>query len=310
MADRRFLLKESGDKLHKALFGGHPVLDRSYARALGQVTFPRYLRLVFEGSSELLGVPLELLYYQEAREYLVLLHPVTRQIRGVDIRRSPISPDATAQLVSAGEKLHLLILVSNAEPAIDLIDKMGEQVARVLESVDWLDVTVVTTAEATHHRVQELLQGCKYHIVHYIGHGSFRKDSPEQSALWFWSGENRSGVVQPMTANQLRLLLQDSDVRLFHLTCCEGAQTGDVVSLLDDDSLGIADAIIQAGVPSVLGYRWPVPAARARDLTLAFYRSFIRHGSPPLALLEARQKLAMDDKDELSWASPILISQD
>ena len=111
-----------------------------------------------------------------------------------------------------------------------------------------------------------------------------------------------------MTGNQLRFLLQDSDTRLFHLTCCEGARAGSLVDLLDDDYLGIADGIIQSGVPSVLGYRWPVSAASAQEMALAFYRSVLQHGSPGLALLDARRELARN-KDALTWASPILIAQ-
>ncbi|MBN1922055.1 MAG: CHAT domain-containing protein [Anaerolineae bacterium] len=305
----RFLLKETGEQIYTELFDKHPVLANSYARALGRVTSQKYLHFCLQGEPELISIPLEFLYLQDERQYLALIHPLTRQIRGVVMRRSAISPDMVT-LFTTGEKLRLLILVSNTNPNIDLIDQMGEQILQMLEPVDWLEVTLVRTREAAHARVQELLQSRQYQMVQYIGHGYFDESSPEQSGLLFWSRENRSGSPTPMTANQLRFLLQDSDVRLFHLTCCEGAQTGDAASQLDDDSLGIADAIIQAGVPSVLGYRWPVPAARARDFSLAFYRSFIQHGSPPLAVLEARKKLAMDDKDELTWVSPILISQD
>lgn len=309
LAKTRFLLRETGEQVYTKLFDEHPVLANSYARALGRVTSQKYLHFCLQTGPELIGMPLEFLYLQEERQHLALIHPLTRQIRGVVMRRPAISPEMIT-LFTTGEKLRLLILVSNTNPAIDLIDQMGEQIFKMLESIDWLEVTLVRTREATYARAQELLQSRQYQIVQYIGHGYFEESSPEQSGLLFWSRENRGGSPTPMTANQLRFLLQDSDVRLFHLTCCEGAQTGDAASQLDDDSLGIADAIIQAGVPSVLGYRWPVPASRACDFSLAFYRSFIQHGSPPLAILEARKKLAMDNKDELTWASPIFISQD
>jgi len=47
----------------------------------------------------------------------------------------------------------------------------------------------------------------------------------------------------------------------------------------------------------------------AKEMALAFYRSMLQHGSPELALLDARRELAMRNKDDLTWASPILIVQ-
>ncbi len=112
-----------------------------------------------------------------------------------------------------------------------------------------------------------------------------------------------------MTGNELRWLLEGSDTRLFHLTRCEGTRTGGLADLLNDNYLGIADGIILSRAPSVLGYRWSVPAASAKEMTLAFYRSILQHGSPELALLDARRELAMHNKDDLTWASPALIVQ-
>lgn len=308
--DKRFNLGDTGQRLYQELLKNHPVLAESYSRALGCVTKRQYLHLAFETSSDLVSLPLEFLYSPKDQEYLTLLHPLTRKIRGVVTSLATISPEMVKDLIATGEALHLLILVSNTSPAINLIDEMGEQLTQLLETVEWVKVTRIKTEEATHSRVQNLLNGCKYHIVHYIGHGHYREDSSEQSSLYFWEKENRSGSVMPMTASQLRLLLQDSNVRLFHLTCCEGSKTAGSAALLENDYLSISDGIMQAGVPAVLGYRWPVPANRANDLALTFYRSLIQCGSPPLALLEARRELAMKDKNEPTWVSPILICQE
>jgi CHAT domain-containing protein len=174
---------------------------------------------------------------------------------------------------------------------------------------DSVEVRLITTDEATYFTIREKLRQCPYHIVHYIGHGLFEENSPEQSSLFFWEGPNRSGAVLPLTGAELSLLLQNSDVRLFYLSCCEGTRTGTMVDLLDDDYLGIADGIIQAGVPSALGFRWPVFAGGARKLALDFYKSFLKYGSPERALLDARRELAMHTRDSADWASPILIVQ-
>ena len=308
-ADRRFLIKEVGRELYRLLFEQHSAVLNGYHRALGRTKINQYLHLAFESTRDLAGLPLEFLFSDEAGDYLTLLHPMVRQIRGVVTRREPVSAELIRRLASSGEKLRVLLLVSNTEPRIDLIDRIGEELVDLLSPVNWLDLTHIRTEAATYSAVQRMLRGCKHHIVHYVGHGDFHGGSPEQSSLFFWEGSKQSGRVMPMTGNELRFLLEDSDTRLFHLTCCEGARAGGLVDLLDDDYLGIADGIIQSGVPSVLGYRWPVSAMSAKEMTLAFYRSILRHGSPELALLDARRELAIRNKDDLTWASPILIAQ-
>ena len=308
--DGRFLIKDVGRELYRLLFEQHPLLVNGYHRALGQVPQRQNLQLAFESTRELAGLPLEFLFSDVAGDFLALLHPMTRQVRGVETRRGPISAEYVERLARSGQKLRVLLLVSNTEPRIDLIDTMGEELATLLSSADWLSVDHIKTEAATYETACKLLRGCRYHIVQYIGHGGYHETSPENSALLFWERPNRSGNLVAVTANELRWLLENSsDTRLFHLTCCEGTRTGSSVDLLDDDYLGIGDGLVQSGVPSVLGYRWPVAAGSARQMVLAFYRSLLGHGSPELALLDARRDLAGRNKDDLTWASPILISQ-
>ena len=306
-ADRRSL-KKTGQELYRLLFEQHSSVINGYHRAVG-TRAKKHLHLVFESTRELAKLPLEFLFSEVAGGYLTLLHPLTRRIQKVVTRRESISPEMLRRLVSSGERLRILLLASNTKPRIALIDEIGKQLEELLSPVPWLDLTYVKTEAATYHAVQEMFHECQYHIVHYIGHGNFREDSPEKSSLFFWEGNNMSGSVKPMTGNELRLLLQDSDTRLFHLTCCDGSHSGNASDLLDGDYLGIADSIIQAGVPSVLGYRRTVSAEPAQEMTRSFYHSLLRYGSPELALLDARIKLAAHDMDDLTWASPILIVQ-
>lgn len=280
-----------------------------YHQAVGRSKVSQHLHLAFESNRDWAGLPLEFLYSDQAGDYLSLLHPIIRQIRGVVTRRDPISAEFVKRLVNSEEKLRILLVVSNTLPQVDLIDEIGEKVSDLLSPVKWIETTCIRTEEATYQSVREMLRACKYHVVHYIGHGDYQERSPEQSSLFFWEGKNRAGNVKAMTASELRLLLDNSDIRLFHLTACEGTHTGSAADLLDDDYLGLADAIIQSGVPSVLGYRWPVSAGSAKEMAIAFYRSFVRHGSPELALLDARRDIAMRNKDDLTWVSPILIVQ-
>jgi len=111
-----------------------------------------------------------------------------------------------------------------------------------------------------------------------------------------------------MTAAELKMLLGQSEVRLVYLSCCYGTATGASQTSLDDDFLGLADAVAQAGVPSVLGFRWPVSDDGARRLALAFYKSLLEQGSPEIALWNARCELAIN-RNDTTWLSPVLIHQ-
>ncbi len=287
MLKGRFILKTVGRDLYRLLFEQHPPVLSSYQRALGSVSQNQKLQLAFETSRDLVGLPLEFLFSDDASDYLALLHPMTRQVRGVMTNHVPISADLIRQLVRTGNKLRVLLLVSNTEPRLDEIDQMGAALAKLLSPLKWLDLKYLPTDDASCDEVQELLNANKFHIVHYIGHGIYRESSSETSSLFFWEHKKRSGNVMPLTGNDLRFLLENSDTRLVHLTCCDGVSTGDSKDLLYNDYLGIADSIIQSGVPSVLGYRWSVDVDNAQVMTLAFYRSLPNHGSPELALLEA-----------------------
>ena len=112
-----------------------------------------------------------------------------------------------------------------------------------------------------------------------------------------------------MKATELKLLLEQSGARLVYLSCCYSTTAAGEVALLDDDFLGLADAAVQAGVPSVLGFRWPVADDGARRLALTFYQSLLDQGRPDVALFKARRELAID-RNEPTWLSPILIHQE
>jgi CHAT domain-containing protein len=105
------------------------------------------------------------------------------------------------------------------------------------------------------------------------------------------------------------MLLRDSNVRFVYLSCCRGTTTSAAANLVDNDFLGIADGIIHAGVPAVLGFRWPVSDSGAKTLALEFYTSLAKQGQLDTALLDARREVATRNRDDITWLSPILIMQ-
>jgi|YNPNPStandDraft_1061719.scaffolds.fasta_scaffold11615_2 ActR/RegA family two-component response regulator len=303
-ADWRFQVKDIGCNLWRDIFAANPEVSTAYTAAYIQGR--NLLLLFFETPREFLRLPLEFIRSDNPPEYLVLQHPVARFVYNTIPKREALS----SSILALKEKIRVLIIASNTRPWIDGVDDEARELHRYLQQhhQDFIEPKLIPTEQATYERVREELRNCKYDIIHYAGHGSYNIGSPEESSLYFWARENRQGEIIPMTAAELKMLLGQSEVRLVYLSCCYGTATGASQTSLDDDFLGLADAVAQAGVPSVLGFRWPVSDDGARRLALAFYKSLLEQGSPEIALWNARCELAIN-RNDTTWLSPVLIHQ-
>jgi len=304
-ANRRFQVQDIGQDLWQDLFAGHPEVSRAFLEA--RVASPS-LSLVFESSRELLSLPLEFMRLDQPSEYLVLEHPVSRFICDAMPKREAISP----KLLARAKKLRVLIIASNTKPSIPGVDYEAQVLYDYLRRQDYIpvDVTFIPTEHATYENVRIKLRDAEYDIIHYAGHGQYAAGSPEESSLYFWSQDNKQGSIIPMKAAELKMWLAQSETRLVYLSCCDSTAAGSSSALLDDDFLGLADAVIQAGVPSAVGFRWPVSDIGAPQLTQIFYRSLLEQGSLEIALWRARRELAAPDRNDMTWLSPILIHQE
>jgi DNA-binding response OmpR family regulator len=307
--------KEVGRKLFQLMFEDHPRVLGSYNRLLG-MGHNHDLNLSFEAGREFLRVPLEFLYegIGASGEYLALKHPLTRYVRGVYSAHSPLSGGFINELWRHKEPLRVLLVASDTPPSLPGADIEVAELCAALQRLTaevgvQSKLTVLQSDEATCDRlVAELKSG--HHLIHYAGHGYYDAQMPEESALLVWEKPRRSGVVKRLSVSEIAILLQNSPTRLVYLSCCEGAATADEGRLAQDDLLGLADGIIQAGVPSVISFRWPVSDRGAQRFALSFYESFFQHGSMGRAALNARRDVAAESRSDRTWLSPILIMQD
>ena len=171
-----------------------------------------------------------------------------------------------------------------------------------------VETVVVPTLEATIDRIRKELADPTYHIIHYAGHDHFNPASPKENPSSFWPKPGHKGKIQKMQATDFRWL-RNSNVRLVYLSRCWRAASGTQINLLDDDFFDLADMIVHVGVPTVLGYRWPIPNASAPKLARTFYEALLEDGRPDVALWRARRELAAVNPNDLTWLSPILIHQ-
>ena len=309
--------KNIGEQIYEKIFKKHPEILAAYFTASGGVSKTHYLKLCFESSLDFFRVPVEFLFDDIGKPggYLVLKHPVTRFIMDVAPQSPCLSPTFFNALWKNREKLKILLIASNTEPPLQHVDdevrSLKETLEESLRAKDILhDIEYITTEKATFDLVTDKLKECPYHILHYAGHGSYRELSPEQSYLQFWTKENHRGEVERLTVTKLNDLLRNSNLRFVYLSSCLGAETAGSAQMLDNDFPGLVYGIAQAGIPSVLGFRWEISDKGAKELALSFYKYLFAHGDLALALYETRRDIVMDNKKDPTWMSPVLIVQE
>jgi CHAT domain-containing protein len=174
-----------------------------------------------------------------------------------------------------------------------------------------LSLTILPSDIATFDAVKEAISTGDHHIIHYAGHAATSEKQPEKSYIRLRTEEGkRTEEVKEVNMPMTRRWFGDAEsVRFVYLNCCMGAAQDSTEKLSTNDFLGIADTLIQARVPAVLGHRWPVEDSSAKSLSVSFYYHLLKYGRIDTALLYARREVADDDRDNRSWISPILILQ-
>ena len=315
--DWRFSSRVVGKQLYQLVLASHHEALGIGSQVLGEVGDPGKLHFRFESSRDLLRVPFEFLFDEGIHadgEYLVLKQPLSRCIAGIHVKRTPPAPAFFNDLQAKGQPLSVLLIASNTWPPLPGVDREIETLDSSLKTLFGdrgipIQVKAVPSIEATYDMVRKEVRKCPYHILHYAGHGLYDRQSPEKSSLFFWEHPNCQGGVKRMPISELNMLLRGSDLRFAYLSCCVSTKAGEPAQLLDDDLLGLADGLVHAGVPSALGFRWPVSDRGAQDLALTFYQSLAQQGQLDSALLDARCEIAARDRDDITWLSPILILQ-
>jgi len=304
----RALIQGIGRDLYARLFGDHPVILAAYNRAMGMVNNQdEALSLVFNSTRDTLRLPVEFLHDQH--DYLCLRHPMSRYLQEVH-GRPPLSYKVTID-----QSLHVLLVASDTGgiPCVDKeISSLQKVMSRLLSARDVENsITALSTSTASHKRVVQELREGNYHLWHYAGHGLYDEKSPEQSSLIFWEKTRRNGDIRLLTASDLQDIIKDSSLSMAYLSCCLGSASGNADQLYDDDFLGLADALVEARVATVIGFRWPVSDGGATAMSRTFYKALTEDFDPRRALWLARRTVTRGPhkRDDQTWASPILIEQ-
>ena len=194
------------------------------------------------------------------------------------------------------------VLMVASEPRGSDTIKAEEEKRELRRAVRHHHKLYVGTERAVISRVRERLIRGRFHVLHFIGHGSYEPDTGAVRILW----ETEDKGQHPLSAQEFaEQIAQLDDLRLVVLSSCWSATLSNDAE--HDVYHAIAPALLRRGVPAVVGMRFPVTHAAAIDFSRKLY-SFLADGYPiDAAVTEARLYLA--GKKNPEWITPTVFMQ-
>jgi DNA-binding response OmpR family regulator len=283
------------------------------------------LCVTFGGELELIGLPLELLRVAEDEDasYIALRHPVSRRVAGLQylckglglsdrdlwgrelLNVLLIAADVEGTVVLQGEEFELSPVEQAEKEASELESYFREDVRHLMGQI-----RILAGPEANKRNVESALrEDIRWHIVHFAGHGVNHPTRSDLSALVL-RPTNQSREPDLLIASELKRLMQPRSPRLIYLNACELMYTVPVPAS-GAKYHGVVGGLLGAGVPHILGFRWPQEDTKAPEFARTFYRALLKDRLPiECALLKSRQVMWRRYRHTSPiWASPVLIAQ-
>ena len=214
--------------------------------------------------------------------------PLTR--RGVTIRRQLETAGKPVKYQTGKLPLRILLAVSRPDDA-GFIDPRHTTRA-MLEALAPLGDGVVVDfcRPATLRQMKAMLTAAEhskqpYHVVHFDGHGTFLPGI-QSGALCFETDTIRGTLTDEVRADVLGAALSAHQVPLVILEACKSGQLGNLGAFR-----GVAQALIEAGVGSVIAMSHAVHVEATRILVAKFCEGLARGASAGEALDVGRTAL-------------------
>ena len=250
------------------------------------------VRLQLSGTPELATLPWEALWDPEGRVFLA-------DQPNLSVTRTLNVPAATPDVATAKPPLRMLALLPEPKGESKLGGeaewrRIQEHLTRHLDrgevTADCLDPP---TLETLGRRIDE--EPC--HVLHVVAHGG----PGDRGAGGLLKLEDESGKTDPVSGGDLaRALERRTAPRLVVLSTCHGARAA-----VDDAFDGMAQHLLNRGVPAVVAMRTAITDAAAESFSVALYRELARGRSVEGAMVEARRVLSLG-AHRTEWATPVL----
>lgn len=290
--------RDIGAALFRGTFSGQvgSLFDRSLGGLAAAQDRGLRIKLKLQGDDPrlagLAALPWELLRRSETEDYLSLDRR-TSLVRYLDVPRP-------RTLIPLPPVLRILVAVAEPENLEPL--ELGEELRRLKAAWKKQKRVEVDVLERTSlARLREALSEKPYHVIHFMGHGGFDRETGE-GALYF---ESKQGQAVPVTGLALAAKLQDhTSLGLVFLNACNTGRAA--ASGEGPPFAGVASALVFGGLPAVLAMQFPISDRAAIRFGQAFYRHLAVGTSVDEAVIEGRQAIHSADPTHVEWATPVL----
>jgi hypothetical protein len=283
-------VKDLGARLYRSVFRDQirDCLKTSETEARRQGAGLR-IRLHLDVSAA--DLPWEFLF-DDARDSFLCLSRMTPIVRYLEIDDVPMP-------LKLDPPLRVLGVISSPSdyPQLDVEAEWARLNEALSAQMKAGTVQVERLDPVTIDELLQVLQRGTYHVLHFIGHGGFRR-STEEGVLIF---EDESGGSREVTGEELGILLQDHpSLRLVVLNSCEGAR-GDV----RDPFSGTAQSLIRRRIPSVIAMQFEITDTAALRFSRSFYGALAGNYPIDAAVAEARKSIRLAG-NAFEWGTPVL----
>ena len=293
---------ESGRRVGRLLYDAAfpPLIRERFALAQGRLAGGEGLRIRLQlDPLEVAGLPWELMYNPDpSAPGFVALSPALSLVRFLPTSRH-------AQPASKPPPLRLLM--ASAQPVDFALLDWEAEVALIREVLEPLQASIQVSV-VSHLSVDGLVARISddFDVLHFIGHGAF--DRLKEMGIIVIEDDRQRGVA--LEAAMLAQLLEGSSVRFVFLNAAESTRAS-VTGKLG----GLAQALVGAGVSTVVGLNGPVTDKSAARFAAEFYRG-LAHGLPldtcmlyGRRALYGRSALYGQDPGGFEWANVQLVTR-
>ena len=301
-------IEREGNSLYTTILEAIPDLNKTLevARKTAARDDLENVTLLFGGPRQYLNMPYELIYYKG--KPLVVQHPFCHQVTEDQFTYKEKDFDSFFRALKK-QRQHLRVLLvstsATSDEEVRELDKLITQKSGLKTTVHTLLSNQVSEGSLT-----DCLRRCTYHIVHYVGYGTFDVTSGQNNGLLLLKRDKRGEESSILTADDVTSLLDSSETRLFYFNPYSGTETNGPRTIPNSNQPSMMDALVRAGIPYILGFRWHITESNSLKFATTFYEKLFKHPLiPEKAALYARQAFFEGDVQNETWTSPILVAQ-
>ena len=149
-------------------------------------------------------------------------------------------------------------------------------------------LTILSSGEATRMNLLQAVRSVQPHVFHFVGHGLYQEDRREGALVL---GE-ADGTWQPMSAQEVGVVLAGQGVQLAVLNACDTGDSG-----MNDAVTSVAGTLISQGVRASIATMRAVEDRAALMFTRNFYATLVEGEPMEGALSQARKALSLERWD-------------